>query len=144
MDAPISIPSQSELPRAIRFLFLIVSCLSVAGCGGSTDSPSLGASEVRGQQTAPFEGHWRKYDDPQVRFVKFQNGKCTIGDKEASLTGSFSFEIASNDEPLYKVTAKLPDREEEFQLYYEEDTVFLTFNEEARTGLYEITFNAPQ
>ena len=107
-------------------LLLLTAVITFAGC---SDTDGL---------SAPFEGHWRKYDDDKGRFIEFEGGMVTLGDKHDSRSGKFTFEAASEQEPLYTVTAGFSDESVSFQLYYESDTISLMGIDDQIDGLYEI------
>ncbi len=112
------------------FVVAILLCSFLTGCGGAATLP-------------PFQGHWRKYEDPAGHFVKFDGNEITLGDKEDSYSGAYSFQEANAEEPLYDVDVKIPGHQESFQLYYEEDTISLIFaGDDQRSGLYEVIFDA--
>jgi hypothetical protein len=100
-------------------------CVLFAGCGGNTSQPPL------------FEGHWRKYEDERGGFVEFKNGQVTLGDKNGSRSGWYTFEAASEEVPLYRVHADLSDGREDFQLYYDSDTINLISDDDTVEGMYE-------
>ena len=58
------------------------------------------------------------YDDDAGHFITFDGGAITLGDKTASRSGTFVFELASDQEPLYDVHAEFSDEQLKFQLYY--------------------------
>ncbi len=107
-------------------LLSLAAVVIFAGCG---DADSV---------SAPFEGHWSKYDDDKGRFIEFEGGMVTLGDKHNSRSGKFIFEPASDQEPLYTVTAGFSDESVSFQLYYESDTISLMGIGDQIDGLYEI------
>ncbi len=116
---------QSMAPIRSLLLLPMLSVVLMTGCQGATEP------------AAPFTGHWRMYEDPQKRFVTFESNSITLGDPKNSRKGTFTFELTSDQEPLYQVEATFPDGKQSFQLYYERDTIDLLGDERIQ-GMYEI------
>ena len=113
-----------------RFFFLVIPAFLFSGCGDVATEPP------------DFQGRWRKYEDPNKRFVEFTDGRIVMGDKSDSQSGTFSFQLADDQEPLYAIRAEFSAGVKEFQLYFERDTISLIGLGNDQDGLYEIIFQS--
>jgi len=112
----------------MKSTMLFAACLMLLSCGSPPSQP------------APFEGHWRKYDDETGKFIDFKEDQVTLGDKQDSRNGSFTYEAVNEVEPLFNIRVFISGEEETFQLYYERDTISLISENAELEGLYEINF----